>query len=209
MAKKISELLSMPLPKDLTSPLAIVVGGVTYRGTLDDLLVEDRWDDAQWLGQGVNPPGSVSPAVLTEVATNHWEWVFSNNNSKAFPAIQFPHMYKEGTDCIAHLHWIPTTTGTYTGTWTAIFNMMLTAESGEVFETPLTTTAAFNFSATAGQLVSQNFTPNIPGTGRKISSLGSAFLKLTLTAGASCILKGFDGHIERDRLGSVTSTSKE
>jgi hypothetical protein len=166
------------------------------------------WDDWRWAGNAVNPPGAPSPAVLTEIATGEWAWLFTNNNTMAFPDQQIPHDYAEGTDIVPHIHWTPTTTATYTGTWTAVITDWLSAANGSAKQAQTTITAAFNAAMTAGQMQSQDFSANLTGTNRKISSMATITLSLALSAGTGCALRGFDGHYRKDRLGSVQITSK-
>lgn len=166
------------------------------------------WDDWLWVGTGVNPPGAPVAAVLTEVNTDEWHWVFGNNAVMAFPSAQLTHAYKEGTDITPHIHWTPTTTATYTGTWTLLINAWLDAAQGTARSTQVSLTAAFNAALTAGQMQSQNFSAVLAGTNRKISSIASLTLKLALTAGTGCALLGLDGHHQKDRAGSVQITSK-
>lgn len=167
-----------------------------------------EYDDWRWGGQGVNPPGAPADAVLTEVTTDRWQWVWSNNSTMAFPDQQINHDYKEGTDIQPHIHFTPTVTGTHTGTWTAVFTLWKSGAQGEVVEAPLTLTAAFNGAMTAGVEQVLNFNSVIPGAGRKISSNGTITLKLALTAGAGLALLGFDGHYAKDTIGSKTQTVK-
>jgi len=161
-----------------------------------------RWNDWRWAGAGVNPPGVPSPAVLTEIATDWWSWLFTNNNVLAFHDLQIPHDYAEGTDIIPHIHWCPTTTATYTGTWTLTINSWLLAANGEPRETPLVVTQAFNAAMTQYQMQSADFSANLLGAGRKISSMATATLSLSLSAGAGCALLGLDGHYQVDGHGS-------
>lgn len=166
------------------------------------------YDDWRWAGSGVNPPGAPVAAVLTAVNTNEWHWVFANNAVMAFPDQQISHDYAEGTDIQPHIHFVSTTTATYTGTWTMVANLWLGAATGTVKESPLTLTAAFNKAMTAGTEETINFNGVIPGAGRTISSNGTIFLSLALSAGAGLALTGFDGHYQKDRLGSKNITSK-
>ena len=166
------------------------------------ILPNADYDDWTWLGAGVNPPGAIAPAVLTEVATDEWQWVFTNNTIKAFPNQQIPHGYEEGTDIISHIHWAPTTSATYTGTWTMVFTGWNSVASGTAKSSPQTSTVAFNSAMTAGQVQSADFSAAISGTGRKISSCATITLKLALSSGAGCALLGFDGHFKRNSLGS-------
>ncbi len=172
------------------------------------ILIPGDYDDWLWAGDGVNPPGAPVAAVLTEVQTDEWHWVFGNNAVMAFPGQQVTHRYKEGTDIQPHIHWCPTTSATYSGTWTMVATLWLDAGNGTARPSPITLTAAFNAAVTAGTSVVQNFSNVIPGTNRKISSCGTITLKLALSSGAGCALLGFDGHHLCDRVGSRNITSK-
>jgi hypothetical protein len=166
------------------------------------------WDDWQWLGTGVNPPGATAPAVLTEVNADEWHWVFVNNTVKVFPNQQITHRYKEHTDIQPHLHFVSTTSELYTGAWTAIFTMWADGGDGTLRQAQVTRTLAFNEVMTAGVQVSRNFNGVLSGGGRKISSTGTITLKLALTAGVGLFITGFDGHHQSDRLGSRLITAK-
>lgn len=168
----------------------------------DMALTSNQYDDWQWLGTGVNPPGAVAPAVLTEVAADEWHYVFVNNTIKAFPNQQLTHRYAEGSDVMPHLHFAPTTSERYTGTWTAVFTLWLSAAPGTVKSAPITRTIAFDKVMAAGTLETTAFNDVIPGAGRKISSCGTITLKLAMTAGTGLYVVGFDGHHETERLGS-------
>ena len=166
------------------------------------------YDDWRWAGSGVNPPGAPSPAVLTEIQSNQWNWLFVNNNVMAFPDQQVPHDYAEGTDLIPHIHFAPTTSATYTGTWTLVITDWLSATSGAARQAQTTLTAAFNAAMTAHQMQSVLFSANLTGINRKISSMLTATLSLALSAGTSVYTLGLDAHYQKDRLGSTQTTSK-
>lgn len=172
------------------------------------ILIPGDYDDWRWAGSGVNPPGAPAAAVLTEVATDEWHWVFANNAVMAFPDQQIPHDYAEGTDITPHIHWFPTTSATYTGTWTMVFTSWLNISPGTAKAAALTRTLAFNAAMTAGQVQTANFNDVITGVNRKISSCATITLKLALSAGTGCALIGFDGHYLKDRLGSRQITAK-
>lgn len=166
------------------------------------------YDDWRWGGSGVNPPGAPSAAVLTEVDTTQWNWLFTNNSVLVFPDQQLPHDYAEGTDLIPHMHWAPTTTGTYTGTWTLTITDWLSNAPGSPRQAQTILTYAFNGSITAHQCQTSNFSAVLTGVGRKISSCLTAHLILSLSAGAGCYLLGIDAHYRKDRLGSSGATTK-
>ena len=188
----------------------LIEGAAIHRPLL--LLETDAndWDDWNWLGLGVNPAGAPSPAELTEVTTGEWHWVFGNGNTMAFPGAQIPHMYAEGTDIIPHAHIAATTAAAATGTLTARFFGILSPGNDVAPEAELVLTAAVSLPANKaryGYLIT--FDNVIPGLNRKISSCATLTLSYALTTGAGIILRGFDGHYQKDRLGSRQSTSKE
>lgn len=166
------------------------------------------YDDWRWAGSGVNPPGAPAPAVLTEIQSNQWSWLFVNNNVMAFPDQQIPHGYAEGTDLIPHIHFSPTTSATYTGTWTVVITDWLSSATGSARQAQTTLTAAFNAAMIAHQMQSIDFSAVLTGVNRKISSMLTATLSLSLSAGTSVYLNGLDAHYKSDRLGSTQATSK-
>jgi hypothetical protein len=178
----------------------------------NNLAAASSWDDVKWLGTGVNPPGAPVSAELTEVATDKWLWAFADSAVMAYPEHQNPHDYLEGSDMQPHLHWTPTITGTYGGTFTLVYNGWKSAADGTLSETQTTLTLAIaSGTYTAGTLYTQNFSGVITGLDRKISSLATITLKLALPtkpSGGLICLAGFDGHYQKDAFGSVTATSK-
>lgn len=173
-------------------------GGITVPGD---------WNDWRWSGRG-RSTGPTPPSFLEFAGSGIFCWQFTNAKELHLSDLQLPHDYKEGTDLVPHIHWAPTTTGTYTGTWTLNLIGWLTIDTGEPVTAVQTVTAAFSGSLTAFEMQSQNFSDVIPGAGRKISSIIHARLALSLTAGASCALCGLDAHYQVDRLGSRQVTAK-
>jgi len=174
---------------------------------MSGILIPGDYDDWRWTGSAAAPPSS--PAALAEVnATGIYAWEFTNGEALFFPDQQLPHDYKEGTDLIPHLHWMPSTTATYTGTWTLEVIYHLSVATGTALSAKETTTIAFNSAMTAFQMQSANFSATLTGTNRKISSILHARLSLALSAGASCFLNGLDAHYLKDRLGSTAATAK-
>lgn len=166
------------------------------------------YDDWRWAGTAVDPPGAPSPAALTAIQANQWCWQFVNGSAMAFPDQQIPHDYWEGTDLIPHIHFAPTTTATYTGTWTLVVTDWLSVAPGSARQAQTTLTAAFNAAMTAHQCQSIDFSAVLTGVNRKISSCLTAYLSLSLSAGTALYLLGLDAHYQKDRIGSVTATSK-
>jgi len=162
-----------------------------------------QYDDWRWAGTGVNPVGSASPSVLTEVATNEWHYLFDNGNFKAFPDQQIPHDYAEGTDIPPHIHVSASSAAAATGTFTMRFFGVLTAGNDVPPEPELVLTAAIDIPANKARYGYRfPFNGVIPGAGRKISSTATITLSYALTSGAALILRGFDGHYRKDRIGS-------
>ncbi len=167
------------------------------------------YDDWRWAGSGVNPAGAASPAVLTEISTNQWCWLFTNTNNMAFPDQQIPHDYVEGTAVQPHIHWAPTTTDTYTGTWTLVITDWLNPDTGAARQAQTTLTAAFNSAMTAHQQQRQDFSSTLTGVDRKISSCCTMLLTLALSAGTGCYLLGLDAHYQKNSIGSRQISAKD
>lgn len=186
---------------DATTPQVIYASNLT--------LTDTDWTDWQWAGQGVNPPGPIAAATIDQIgATGVYCYKFINGDAMAFHDLQIRHNYAEGTDIPMHIHWTPSTTAVYTGTWTLKYCDWLSTSAGAAMQGPTTITATFNAAVTATQQQYSMFNNPIAGAGRKISSTAHAILTLSLTAGASCFLNGLDGHYQIDRMGSRTPTTK-
>lgn len=165
------------------------------------------WTDWRWAGAAAAPP--TSPASLADInGTGVYAWEFTNGKSLFFHDLQLPHDYKEGTDLLPHMHWTPSTTATYTGTWTLEYVEWLSLLTGTAMSAKQTITISFNSAMTAYQVQTALFSANLSGTNRKISSVIHAKLSLTLSAGTSAFLCGLDAHYEVDRLGSTSATTK-
>jgi len=166
-------------------------------------LSSPQYDDWRWGGAGINPVGSASPATLTEVTTREWSYVFANGNFMAFHDLQIPHDYKEGTDILPHIHVASSTDAAATGTFTMNFFGILGAGQDVAPEAELTLTAAISIPANKYRRgYTFDFNGVIPGAGRTISSCGTIQLSYALTSGDGIIMRGFDGHYQKDRLGS-------
>jgi len=173
------------------------------------LRVNDSRDYDDWNLVGfARAIGGTDPAFSNINASGIYGWVFTNGKELHFPGAQLPHSYKQGSDLIPHIHWAPTTTGTYTGTWTLTIIDWLDAASGTALSSVTTVTAAFNAAMTAHQIQSQNFSAVIAGLNRKVSSRAMFRLSLALSVGTGCILGGLDCHILKDSLGSDAALTK-
>lgn len=165
------------------------------------------WDDWRWAAYA-RVAGGNAPSYSNINATGIYSWEFTNGKELYYNDMQIPHEYKEGTDIVPHIHFCPSTTATYTGTWTFEYIDWLSTLSGSALQVKKTITAAFNASMTAFQMQSVDFVNVISGTNRKISSVMHGKLSLALTAGTSLFMCGFDGHYQKDRFGSNSETSK-
>lgn len=170
-----------------------------------------QWDDLDFAVTIRSNP-SDNPPVWTQIAsTGCYAWAFENGDVAHFQR-QIPHAFKVGqTTWKPHVHWMPTTTATYTGTWTLLLTGHVTSTdpSQAPLITTVTRTGSFNVSATAWQghltpldVDGENTGVAIDGSAWGISTILFAKLTLTLTAGTSCLLSGFDMHGEIDSFGS-------
>jgi hypothetical protein len=173
------------------------------------LRVNDSRDYDDWPLIGfVQTAGSSDAAFSSLNGTAIKVWTFTNGKELFFPGAQITHGYKEGSVLTPHIHWCPTTTATYTGTWTLEYSEWLSVATGTSLSGVTTLTAAFNSAMTAFQMQSQDFSSTMTGTNRKISCINQFRLSLSLSAGTSCVLAGLDAHFLRDSLGSDAITSK-
>jgi hypothetical protein len=202
-------------------------GTITKLGGADDYLqvgvdgsskligAATQWDDLDFAVTIRNNP-SDNPPVWTQISdTGVFGWAFQTGDIAHFQR-QIPHAFKVGqTGWSPHVHWMPTTSAQYTGTWTLTLTGHVTNPNPA--QAPLintvTRTGSFNVSATAwqGHLTALNdgeAGKAIDGTGWGISTILFAKLVLTLSAGAACLLSGFDMHGEIDAFGSDQEYTK-
>ena len=188
-----------------TDYLAIDTGGtLTLHGAAT------AWDDLDF-AVTIRTGGGENPPVWTPISTTGcYGWAFETGDTAHFQR-QIPHAFKVGqTGWSPHVHWMPTTTATYTGTWTLTLTGHVTSTdpASAPLITTVTRTGSFSVAATAwqGHLTElNNGTPGteIDGSAWGISTILFAKLVLTLSAGTSCLLSGFDMHGEIDSFGSA------
>ena len=165
------------------------------------------WDDFVFVGHARTV--GAAPADFVNInSTGIYGWEFTNGEELYFPCCQLSHAYKVGTELIPHIHWMPSTSATYTGTWTLEWIEHVSIAAGTAMSSKSTATLAFNSSLTAWQAQIGNFSANLTSTNRGISSIVQLKLSLALSAGTSCFLLGLDAHYQRDGLGSDAATSK-
>jgi hypothetical protein len=212
--KKISQLTAVTSLAG-TETLPVVQSGATMSATPSQILASQMqgddtvWDDLDFAMTFRSNP-SEDPPLWTQISnTGVYAWAFQNAD-KAYFQRQILHAFKTGqTSWRPHVHWMATTTDTYTGTWTLTLTGHVTSATPAQAPllTTVTRTGAFDLSATAwqGHLTPLNDgTPGkvIDGTGWTISTILFAKLELTLSVGAACVLSGFDMHGQIDTLGS-------
>lgn len=198
-----------------------VIGGATdYLDVATDGTVRlqgaaSAWDDLDF-ATTIRTGGGENPPVWTAISTTGcYGWAFETGDTAHFQR-QIPHAFKVGqTGWSPHVHWMPTTTATYTGTWTLTLTGHVTSTdpASAPLITTVTRTGSFSVAATAwqGHLTElNNGTPGteIDGSAWGISTILFAKLVLTLSAGTSCLLSGFDMHGEIDSFGSAQEYSK-
>lgn len=185
-------------------------------GTLRAAGAATAWDDLDFAMTIRSAPAD-NPPVWTQISTTGvYGWAFETGDIAHFQR-QVDHRYKVAqTTWKPHVHWMPTTTATYTGTWTLTLtgHVTSTTPASAPLITTITRTGAFSVSATAwqGHLTQlDNGTPGtaIDGAAWNISTILFAKLALTLSAGTSCLLSGFDLHGEIDSLGSALEYTKD
>jgi hypothetical protein len=214
--KKISQLTAVTSLAG-TETLPVVQGGATMRATPSQILASQMqgddtvWDDLDFAMTFRSNP-SEDPPVWTQISnTGVYVWAFQTGD-KAYFQRQILHTFKTGqASWRPHVHWMPTTTATYTGTWTLTLTGHVTSAtpSEAPLLTTVTRTGSFDVSATAwqGHLTPLNVDGEdtdavIDGSAWGISTILFAKLELTLSAGAACVLSGFDLHGQIDALGS-------
>lgn len=165
------------------------------------------WDD--WLWVGTARSVGASPAVLSAMnGTVVYNWEFTNGKELFFNTEELTHAYKEGTDLTPHIHWCPSTSGPYTGTWTLSYLLYPSVATGTALGAIQTTTVAFNGTMTAYQMQTQDFGAVITGTNVKVSAILHAKLTLTLSIGTSCFLNSIGAHHQKNSIGSSGITTK-
>jgi hypothetical protein len=157
------------------------------------------WNDVQLGGRG-RLQGSADPAFADINSTGIYGYKFTNGKIMYFNA-QLPHRYKVGTPLKPHLHWVPDTTETYTGTWTLEYVWF-----NPVQKTPMsskvTVTGAIAGAKTAWVPEYTNLA--VMNQTFDISCCFWMKLSLALSAGTGAFLCEFDCHEEEQAGGSIS-----
>lgn len=160
------------------------------------------WDDLDF-AMTLRTVANEGPALVNLNSTGIYAYAFSDGKIAYFQ-LQIPHAFKAGQPgWMPHIHWMPTTSATYAGTFTLEFVTHGVA-NGDPLSNKVTRTGTFNRAVTAwqAQLTPLDVQGAINGSTFGISTLIFAKLTVALTSGTSVILSGMDWHGEIDSLGS-------
>jgi hypothetical protein len=156
------------------------------------------WDDLDF-AMTVRSTGPNTPSLAQIGTTGIYAYTYANGK-EAFFQRQIAHAYQVGTVWRPHVHWLPTTSDRYTGSF-ALTYLWHPAASGALSPLRTVTGGTFDINpATALATQLTNLDPITESFG--ISGIVFARLAVTLTAGTSLILSGMDWHGQVDGLGS-------
>jgi hypothetical protein len=157
-----------------------------------------RYDDLVLLGTA--RAGGTAPNFAQIGATGIYAWQFVNNDELFF-YVQLPHAWDKSA-IYPHVHWHPSTSATYTGSWGLSYVWQNPASTSALSSVETPTASSFNASLTANQSQNNDWGA-ITLTNATISALMIMRLSLTLTAGTACILTGVDIHYKRNKHGTI------
>jgi hypothetical protein len=161
------------------------------------------WDDLDF-AMSIRSQGPSAPALTQIGTTGIWAWTFTNGK-EAFFQRQIPHKFKVGTIWHPHIHWMPTTSETYTGSFQLEY-VWHSATSGALSSKVTQDPVSFNSAMTAFD-VKLTSLPQI-NTTMGISGIIFAKLNVVISSGTSIILSGIDWHGEVDSFGSSLEYTK-
>lgn len=165
---------------------------------------DPAWDDLDF-AVSVRSTGPNAPSLAQIGATGIYAWTYTNGK-EAFFQRQINHAYKVGTVWMPHIHWLPTTSARYTGSFGLTY-VWHPAASGGLSTVKTVTGGTFDINpAVAHDTQLTQLDPITESFG--ISGIIFARLVLTLTAGTSIILSGMDWHGQIDGLGSQEEFAK-
>jgi hypothetical protein len=162
------------------------------------------WDDLDF-AMTVRSTGPNAPSLAQIGATGIYAYTYTNGK-EAFFQRQILHAFQVGTEWRPHIHWLPTTSERYTGSF-AMTYVWHPAASGALSPVRTVTGGSFDVNpATAHAVQLTALDPITENFG--ISGILFARLALTLTAGTGIILSGMDWHGQLDGLGSQAEYTK-
>lgn len=157
------------------------------------------WNDFQ-MGGRARTQGSNDPAFSNINSTGIYGNYFTNGKELFFTA-QLPHRYKVGTPLKPHVHWVPATSETYTGTWSLDYVWFNPVQKTPM-SSKITVTGAISGVKTA-------WVPDYTNLDQMaqafdISCIFWLRLSLALSAGTGIFLAEFDFHLEEQAGGSIS-----
>ena len=162
-------------------------------------LLDTVWDDLRSPVTAINPPGLGSDPTFD---TTNIGYSFANGSLNfLFIILQLPHSYKEGTDIVPHIHWMPSTTNTGTVSWRLEYAWVNNLETQPGLTTVDITPTP---NGTANKLQLNTFGA-ISKANAEISSMLTIKLSRLGNTDAftgNAILKEFDVHFQINTLGS-------
>jgi hypothetical protein len=193
---------------------------LTPNGTGETIIDTFRIDPIQWddlrvaaknlAKAGVKDPGFDKFIDNGAGSTGLYSYAFDKATiEELFGAIQIPHKYKEGTNVVPHIHWMPKDTDTGVVRWGIEYVWT------NIGDTTANSTIVYAEDAGDGTALKHQLAPfsEIVGTGKTISSMFEFRIFRDASDGNDtydndAILLEFDLHVQYDTLGSRTETTK-
>lgn len=164
---------------------------------------QNRWDDLR-MGQAARAVGGNAAALANYNSTGIYVYRYTTGKELFFEC-QLPHAWNLGT-ISPHVHWVPDTTETYTGTWDLDY-VWTPVTVGAAVSAKQSITGSISGAKTAHQNQYCSIT-DITLASPTISSILMIRLALTLSAGTGAYLFGFDMHYQRARPGTLNVASE-
>lgn len=164
---------------------------------------QDRWEDLR-LGQSARATGGAAAVLSNYNSTGIYVYRFATGQELFYEA-QMPHAWNRGT-IKPHVHWVPDTSTTYTGTWNMDY-VWVNPGPGIAVSAKQSISGSITGAKTAYQSQVTDIT-DITLASPTISALLMIRLGLTLSAGNNAFLFGFDLHYQRARPGTINPFSE-
>jgi hypothetical protein len=159
---------------------------------------QDRWEDLQMLFSARNQ-GAAAAVLANYNSTGIYVWRYTDGKELFFTA-QVSHAWNRLT-LKPHVHWVPDTTETYTGTWDMDY-VWCNPNTGAIVSAKQSISGAISGAKTAYTEQTTDIT-DINLASPMVSALLMIRLGLTLSAGTGAFLFGFDMHYQRARPGTI------
>lgn len=164
-----------------------------------------NWDDLR-IAASARSTGPNAASLANVNGSGIYAWRFTNGKELFFDA-QLPHSYQIGSPLKPHVHFLPESSETYTGTWTFEYLWCNPLQVSPI-SSKVTLTGAIGGAKTAWvpQVIGMNSAAM--NQAFDLSCLFLCRLALALSAGSGVFLLGFDFHYEQDSIGSVSEFAK-